>query len=269
MKGLLVFISIFLTGICQAQDLNDFKYVIVDNQYDFQKEPNEYRLNEMMVFEIKKRGISAFRNLEVLPQDLNRGTCNALSLRVNVSTGLRVKMTFEFVDCNGQIVLITKDGIGRTKNFEKAYREALRDAMTTLDKVNYSYVKPLDSQPTGKELPIQTMQPSSVAVGVNLKPSLVEVVEEETSDIPKPEFVELVGAQIYTTDSKKYKLQSTESGFNIFKNKNLIGTLKKSQSGCYLSITSDFTGIGYEKDGNIVIEYDKNGTQFLVFKRVE
>ncbi|WOI22544.1 hypothetical protein [Nonlabens ulvanivorans] len=266
MKGLLVFISIFLTVICQAQDLNDFKYVIVDNQYDFQKEPNEYRLNEMMVFEIKKRGISAFRNLEVLPQDLNRGTCNALSLRVNVSTGLRVKMTFEFVDCNGQIVLITKDGIGRTKNFEKAYREAIRDAMTSLDGLNYSYAASLDDRPSGIEKPIQVMQPSAVKPSLEITPSN-GIEKDEPQTIPRPEMVELIDDEVYTTNSKEYKIHSTDSGFNMYKNNSLIGTLKKSASGCYLTVTTEFIGIGYKEENTIIIEYDKNGTQFLVFQK--
>ncbi len=268
MKVLFIFLSIFIASLGHAQSLNDYKYVIVDNQYEFQNEANEYRLNEMMVFEIEKRGLTAYRNTSVLPQDLNKGTCNALTLKVTSSSGLRVKMKIEFVNCSSVVVFTTKDGIGRTKVYQKAYREAVRDAMTSLDEINYTYSGGLVDRPSGIEVPIQIMQPSAVSVDMDIKSS-VKVVTEVPSDIPSSELVEQVGDEIYFTDSKEYKIQSTKTGFNIYNKNNLIGTLKKSQSGCYFAITSNFTGIGYEKDDSLVIEYDKNGTQFLVFKKAK
>ncbi|MGJ8683184.1 MAG: hypothetical protein ACSHWW_01080 [Nonlabens sp.] len=268
MKHFLILITILTAGLSHAQTLNDYKYVIVDSQYEFQRQANEYRFNEMIVFELGKRGIKGFRNSEVLPADLNIGRCNSLSVRLITSAGFRVKMTLEFVNCEDEVVYTTKEGIGHTKDFEIAYREALRDAMTSMDDVNYSYSAPLVNRPSSKEVPVQVMEPSTIAVGVNITPS-AEVVKEEKSDIPEPEIVELVRDQIYTTDSKEYKIHSNDSGFNVYKKNNLIGTLKKSQSGCYLAVTTDFMGIGYEKDDNLVIEYDKNGAQFLVFKKAE
>lgn len=288
MKFLLVKLSLFfivavtVSGMAHGQSLNNYKYVIVDNQYEFQNEANEYRLNEMMVFEIKKRGIEAFRNTTVLPEDMNLGTCNALTLRVNKIGGLRVKMTLEFVNCSDEVVFTTKEGIGRTKNFEIAYREALRDAMSSLDELEYVY-EPVSTikryrhsegpdtivtnqgRP-GDETPVQEMPPSAVKPSSEITPSN-EVVKNERQTIPKPELVELVGDKIYLTNSKEYKIQSTDTGFNMYKNNSLIGTLKKSTSGCYLSVTTEFIGIGYEKENAIIIEYDKNGTQFLVFQK--
>lgn len=266
MKGLLAFLLILVTALCEAQDLNNYKYVIVDNQYDFQQEPNEYRLNEMMVFEIKKREISAFLADDVLPNDLNETGCNALSLKVETRSGLRVKMIFEFVNCKGITVFETKEGIGRTKNFEKAYREAIRDAMTSLDGLNYSYAASLDDRPSGIETPIQVMQPSAVKPSLEITPSN-GVEKDEPQTIPRPEMVELIDDEGYTTNSKEYKIHSTDSGYNMYKNNSLIGTLKKSASGCYLTVTTEFIGIGYKKENTIIIEYDKNGTQFLVFQK--
>lgn len=282
MKGFLVIISVLCTFLSQGQALNDYKYVIVDNQYEFQTEANEYRLNEMMVFEINKRALQAFRNTSVLPKDLNAGVCNALSLKVSSSKGLRIKILFEFVNCDGVTVFTTKEGIGRTKDDKKAYREAIRDAMSSLDEIEYVYepVSVITKYPNsegldtivtnqgtpGKEVPIQVMQSSAVKPSLDMTLSN-EIDKDERQTIPKPEMVELVDDEIYLTNSKEYKIQSTDTGFNMFKKNNLIGTLKKSTSGCYLTVTSEFIGIGYEKDGDIVIEYDKNATHFLVFKK--
>lgn len=266
MKALLILIAVLGTGVCKAQVLNDFKYVMVESQYEFQKEPNEYRLNEMMVFEIKKRGISAFMIDDVLPNDFNETSCNALSLKIETRSGLRVKMIFEFVDCNGITVFKTKEGIGRTKDFEKAYREAIRDAMTSLDSLNYSYVALQSDHTSSKERPIQVTQTSAVKSSLEIAPSN-EIEKDVPQTIPSSEMVELVDKKIYTTNSKEYKIQSTDSGFNMYKNNSLIGTLKKSTSGCYLTVTTEFIGIGYEKGNTIIIEYDKDGTQFLVFQK--
>lgn len=267
MKVLLILLSVFTAGLIQAQSLNDYKYVVVDSIYEFQTSANQYRLNEMMVFEIKKRGMVAFLNTTDLPADLNKDSCNALFLKVKVRGRLSVKMILEFVNCDDEVVFTSMEGKSSINDYQKAYRDALRDAMTSLDEVGYSYTQPsVVNRPSGRETPIQVTQASSVPVELNIK-TADKTIDEEISSIPKPEFVELVGDHIYTTDSKEFKIQSTDIGFNVFKNNSLIGSLKKSQSGCYLAVTTEFMGIGYERNGDVVIEYDKNGIQFLVFKK--
>lgn len=273
MKGFLILLSILSTIYSHAQSINDYKYVMVDNQYEFQNEANEYRLNEMMVFEINKRGLKSFRNTAVMPQDFNVGSCNALNLRVLSTSGLRVKMTLEFVNCNDEVVFTTKEGISRTKSYEKAYREALRDAMKSMDEVNYVYNMPIAVKPKAIEskpvnprpvVAVQVLNGTSSHKDPNKEKQKVKEVV-----LPKPEFVELVDDEIYLSDTKEYTIQSTDAGFNIFKNNSPIGTLKKSQSGCYLAVTTEFMGIAYKKNESIVVEYDKNGTTFLVLKKAK
>ncbi|MBF4985796.1 hypothetical protein FNJ87_16180 [Nonlabens mediterrranea] len=259
MKALLILIAVLGTGICKAQVLNDFKYVMVESQYEFQKEPNEYRLNEMMIFEIKKRGISAFMIDDVLPNDFNETSCNALSLKIETRSGLRVKMIFEFVDCNGITVFKTKEGIGRTKDFEKAYREAIRDAMTSLDEVAYKYEKP-EYVKTVEGAPIDSIRTGFGRPGQ-------ENLKNEENVLSEYQQFGVVDTVSMTSKDSLYTLKFKDGKINIFKNNNLIGTLKKSTSGCYLTVTTEFIGIGYEKGNTIIIEYDKDGTQFLVFQK--
>ncbi|GAK74995.1 hypothetical protein [Nonlabens sp. Asnod3-H03] len=110
------------------------------------------------------------------------------------------------------------------------------------------------------------MQPSAVKPSLEITPSN-GVEKDEPQTIPRPEMVELIDDEGYTTNSKEYKIHSTDSGYNMYKNNSLIGTLKKSASGCYLTVTTEFIGIGYKKENTIIIEYDKNGIQFLVFQK--
>lgn len=272
----------------QQTDLNNYKYIVVANQYDFQNEANEYRLNELAVFELKKRNFIAFRNSEVLPEDFNRGNCNSLQLKMDESGTLSRFLVLRLVDCTGAIIFETKKGKGTTKSNDKAYFEALRDAMTSFDEVNYTfekpkYIKTLQNS-EGKAMGIdsvltQTGRPGEKAEEV--KPQELPKFDEKLNDTkaaetdkndsevslpPQPEFVERVSDQIYRTKSKEYFIISTETGFDIYKNKGLIGTLKKSKGGCYFVETVDFMGVGYKTSKGISIEYTYFGKdQMLEF----
>ena len=59
MKNIITLILLTFYFVTSAQTVNDYKYVVVDNQYDFQKSANEFRLNELMVFELEKYGFTA------------------------------------------------------------------------------------------------------------------------------------------------------------------------------------------------------------------
>ena len=55
----LVLILLFsLVTSLQAQDkLNNYKYVVVANQFDFQSEPDQYRLNGLTKFLLEKQNL--------------------------------------------------------------------------------------------------------------------------------------------------------------------------------------------------------------------
>lgn len=155
MKQILLFLFITTFLFTNAQDvaLNHYKYIIVNNQYEFQKDANEYSFNELVVFELKKHNITAFRNSEVLPVDMNRGECNALQLKIDKSGTLRIYMVVQLVDCTGTVVFTSKKGVGTTKSNDRAYFEALTDTMTSFDEVTYKYTPKVvvDEQLANKE----------------------------------------------------------------------------------------------------------------------
>ncbi len=279
MKYLTTLLLIAISFCAEAQNgvLNQYKYIIVDNQYEFQGEANEYRFNELIVFELEKRNFQAYRNSQVLPADLNIGVCNSLRLKIEKTGTLRIKMLLKLEDCQGNVVFTSKEGIGTTKSNRTAYFEALRDAMTSLDEVDYKYEKPeyirtlensegralgIDSvltqtgRPGEKVEEIKSQELPKFDENVNdTKAAKTDKNDSKVSLPPKPEFVEMVGDQIYRTKSKEYFIISTNTGFDIYKNKGLIGTLKKSKGGCYFVETIDFMGVAYETSKGIFIEY--------------
>ncbi len=140
-----VFVFVALSLIVNAQnnlsDINNFKYVIVPKQYEFLSVPDRFQINSLTKFLFNKYGYEAYFEDETLPQDLYNNRCLALTSRVNKVKGgfLKTKLVINMLDCNGNVIVTSKEGVSREKAFEKAYNIALRDAFTTFQYFKYSY----------------------------------------------------------------------------------------------------------------------------------
>lgn len=279
MKQLLLFLFITTSFFANAQEtlLNQYKYIIVNNQYEFQNDANEYSFNELIVFELKKHNFTAFRNSEVLPADLNLGECNALQLKVDKSGTLRIYMVIQLVDCTGTVVFTSKKGVGTTKSNDRAYFEAIRDAMTSFDEMEYKYT-PLKYTKTVQHgegpdsVVVQTGQPGEKVLEAKKEVAFQKpVFEEDVTDKPMSDLenddraapTTLLKKDFVSTD-KMYSLMPSKEGFNIYQSGRLIGTLKKSKSGSYLVVTSSFIGIAYETQTGISIEHTTDGKDQVI-----
>lgn len=242
----ILILTLISTTIGYGQsELNNYKYFIVENQYGFQESANEFRLNEQIVFELQKRKFEAYRNIEVLPKDLNQGTCNAAQIKISISKGLETKVSLEFVDCDNNLIYGPIVGTSRLKNYEKDYRAALRKAIASLDDYYHEYNNSINNSiktMSNTEFPDKTISTNIGIPGNNSN-------------------------KVYHTKDDIYTLKQENSDFTILKKGTAIGTLKKSSSGCYLAVTTDFIGIGYKEEDVIKIEFDKQGTQILIFKK--
>jgi hypothetical protein len=265
MKQLFLFLFITTSLFANAQDvaLNQYKYIIVNNQYEFQNEANEYSFNELVVFELKKHNFTAFRNSEILPADMNRGECNALQLKVDKSGTLRVNIVLELVDCTGAVVFTSKKGVGTTKSNDRAYFEALRDAMTSFDEVDYKYTpKVVVDEQVANEEKIGIQQPAEVTTIAGKVPEFDEQVKDrqviDAAAVAMQSQVTRLKKDYATTDNS-FSLRSSTEGYTIFRGDMIIGTLKKSKGGCYLAVTTNFIGVGYKTAGGFSIEHTTDG----------
>ena len=254
----LFFTTTFFAG-AQNQDLNDYKYIVVDNQYEFQSEANEYRFNELIVFEFKKRNFNAFRNLEILPEDMNRGVCNALQLKIDESGSLSRNLILRLVNCAGDTVFTTKKGVGRTKSNDKAYFEALRDAMTSFDDVNYEYTAIQRELNEVSSVPVKEVKkPTQNSLITNVVPVVAPKFEENVVD-------DVASSSEYEFVSNDgYALMKSAKGFLIFDNNLPIGVALKKNNNAYLVHTSTFAGVGYMKGNTFVIEYINNKKEQII-----
>jgi hypothetical protein len=254
MKHLLsiLFLSTFFISTAQNKNLNDYKYIVVKNKYDFQDKANEYRLNELIVYEFEQRNFKAFRDSGILPADFNRSTCNALKVNIEKSGLLSVRLVISLINCDGVTVFETKKGIGRTKSYDKAYFEAVRDAMKSFDNVNYKYL-PKES---ANEITAIDNQNKVAAPAMAYQPP---AISSQITAVKKD----------YATKDNSYYLIATANDYHVFKDDAIIGTLKRSKGGCFLATTTQFIGIGFYFENGIGIEYDKNGrNQLIKFEKV-
>ncbi len=144
MKKIIILITIFFTTLSFSQSkLNNYKYILVPTQFEFQRSPDIHQINSLTKFLFNKAGFKAFLTNESFPNDLAKNRCEALTTRIlNKPSLLSVRVTIELVDCNNTIVFTTRQGKSRLKDYRKAYNEAIRAAFKDIENANYHY-KPL------------------------------------------------------------------------------------------------------------------------------
>jgi len=272
MKKFFAIVFLMSFAFAKAQSVNDYKYVIVDNQYEFQSSANQYRLNELMEFELQKYGFETYRNNEVLPLDLNRGLCNALQLKVYKSGRLWTDMYATLVNCNGEVLFQTIEVRSQQKDYQKDYFSAVRESFVSFGDLNYQYNGGQKSQPSTVTVfeDVQEVMPASqnieVAVAAprkveEVQPTVQEKIEEtvqvETQEeIKNKEQPRAFDFEDIANTEYSLKFDESKDNFKLYQYGAEIGSGRKSSAGVYLVSTPGFTGIGFTENDNFIIEYD-------------
>lgn len=132
---------VIITSVFSQSNLNDYKYVIVPNKFDFLKQENQYQLNDLTSFLFKKYGFNVLKEGDTYPNDLLANRCTALKANViKESTMFKTKLKVDLKNCNDRVVFTSRLGESREKEFKTAYNLALRDAFKSFEALNYSYV---------------------------------------------------------------------------------------------------------------------------------
>lgn len=270
-KVLSLIIICFITfGAFSQTNLNNYKYVIVPNKFDFLKEADQYQLNSLTEFLFNKYGFLALMEGSNYPDDAVRNRC--LVLKSNLlkdGSMFKTKLAIELKDCNDQVVFTSEMGESREKVFQKAYNEALRNAFASLEGIEYEYVpstnvetavtqKVENNRETSNEIEqlkeeIQNLKKEKqVAVAevtkpmVNISPAIPlkeiannkEVVENRSTGVLYAQAIEN-GFQLVDSSPKVvYRIKQTSIP-NVFLVENKNATLSK-------------------KDNNWVLEYYEN-----------
>ena len=147
-KQILILILICLTFQLKAQEqLNNYKYILIPESYDFTEGKDKYQLNSLTKFLFNREGYKAYMTSDSLPQDLFNNRCLALSADAEkLKSGLfKTEIQINLKDCYGKLVYTSKVGSTRVKDYQKAYTQALRNAFESFEEFDYQYQPKVES----------------------------------------------------------------------------------------------------------------------------
>jgi hypothetical protein len=251
MKALFLFISIFFTVTTFSQStINNYKYVLVPDKYDFLREADQYGLNSATKQLLEEKGFVAFVGNKNLPPELIANKCNALTADVVQKKGIFVtNLTLQLKDCQGNIIFKSKEGKSREKEFAPAYNLALRDAFASLKDVPYKYDGTVAAQP---------QQP---AVMPAASPATTTPATTTTTTAPATSAgTDITGTLYAQAITNGYQLVDTSP-------KKVLTLLKTSTQDYYIAEGGPANGIVFKKDNEWVFEYYKDNK--LVSQKLE
>lgn len=123
-QTLLMFFALLSFGMfAQKQEV---KYVNLKRTYDFQSEPNEFRLNTALKQKMEALGYIIYFDNE-MPQEVRLDPCvEYVGDLIKEGGSLKTELTFILKDCKGNIVF-NNNGISRLKKHNKSYMDALQN----------------------------------------------------------------------------------------------------------------------------------------------
>lgn len=139
MKKIFTLILLLACTFCFAQNLNNYKYVVVPQKFEFQKEPGQFDINNLARMMFEKYGFTVLMEGSQYPTDLALDRCKALYADIQNSGLIHTNFTIFLKDCSGTAVFTSATGRSKEKDRKKAYYEAMREASHSLAGLNYKY----------------------------------------------------------------------------------------------------------------------------------
>lgn len=233
----LLFVLLF-TSFCFAQNVNNFKAVIVPLKFDFIRTNNQYRLCTISKAHLVNAGFTVYYSNEILPKEYT-DRCDLLYYDiVKENAFLATKFHIELKDCSGNLVYKSETGYTKEKDTEMAYSDALKKAFVSVNNLHYKYEK------SSVASPIVEVK-SEVAPTVV---STVPVIEKSTSNTVYSQAT-ATGYQLVDASPKVvYKLYAT------------------SRTDLFIAIKGNNQGVLIQKDNQWFFEYYESST--LVSEKV-
>ena len=131
---------LLVTSVNFAQDLNQYKYVLVPAKFSFLKEKNQYNLNLLSKMYMQQFGFETFFDTDEVPKDFLENNCNKIYFDVLEDNNMfATKLTVVLKDCKGKVLFTSKEGINKEKEYKVSYNLALREAFNSMKSIQYKY----------------------------------------------------------------------------------------------------------------------------------
>lgn len=245
MKGyaLLLLLLVSFSGFAQ-NTINNYKYVVVPEKFNFSREEDQYGLNSLTKSLLEEKGFTVYLDNSSIPNELAGNRCNALNAEVVQKKGLFVtNLTLILKDCKGNIIFKSKEGKSREKEFLTSYNLALRDAFTSLNDVPYAYTGP--ANPAATEVAPAAVTPAKEVPA----PAAAVVAAAPVA----------AAAQVKDASGTLYA-QATPNGYQLIDTtpKKVLTLLKTSAADYFIADNGISHGIALKKNGEWYFEYYKD-----------
>lgn len=252
-KVLNLYVLLAVCALNAQQSVNNFKYVIVPKQFEFQRSQNQYKLNEMTEFLLEKYNFNAVSEGD-LPEDLYRNNCLGLkALVVDDSNMFVTRLKVELRDCKNNLVYTSKVGKSKQKEYRATYQEALRRTFQSFKSLNYKYEpseSPLQESTEQPEVPVTPEPPKTEALKTEVVAEEVMTLPEETEEATNNDPAETAGQVLYA--------QAIPMGYQLIDTtpKVMFQLLKTSKEDVYL--LKEKKGLFYKEGDFWIAEFWEN-----------
>jgi len=242
-----VFTLIMVAGYAQ-NTINNYKYVLLPQKFEFLSSANEYLLNSTAKTLLEQKGFTVCWTNGDMPPAVAANRCAALTADFTQRKALfTTNLTLTLKDCYGNIIFKGKEGRSWEKDFGTAYNEAMNNAFTTLKALPYKY----DSTNSGA-----AQQAAPATTPATTPPTMTPATTPATTP----------AAATATATSARELLyaQPIANGYQLVDAtpKKVMTLLKTSLQDCFLADTGDGStrGIVYKNNDQWFFEYYKDGT---------
>ena len=241
--------NIFVFG--QEKKVNNYKFIVVPEQFNFLKQKDEYKTSSLTKFLLKKNGFTVVLNSEQYPKDLRDNPCSGLKAFVlDKSSMFKVKVIIELRDCSNKILYTSDEGVSKLKEFKKGFQEAIRNAHASMNDIAY------------EPFLIETIAKDKKEI-VTVNPVLVEEVKEVKLEVELPVINNIETAQISPINnialSTTLYAQPKENGFQLINLKPQVVFVILNTSVKGVFVIKDKNGLLYKKGENWIAEFYENG----------
>lgn len=246
MKKYTLLLILFIGCNVFAQEkMNAYKYAVVPSQFDFQKEPNQYGINQLLKYKFQQLGFETYLDTDELPFALKKNTCTYITPTIIPNNGMFItRVTVEVKNCLNQNLFTTEEGNSNDKSYKTSYTIALREALSSFRGYRLNYQPIPEEEVVVQKEYIKEDQPI-VTSEKNANSKFLYNGTQFSLVKTNP----LYHAEIKYTDLDK-----------------LIGTLSKtSKQGIYHVNLNTKRGLGYyDENGNFIMEFlEENGNVSL------
>lgn len=231
----IILLALSLAAKGQSNTVN-YKYLIVPEKFSFLKQPNQYNLNVLAKALFEDKGFTVYYDNTEIPSEIATDRCRALVVEVAEHNSMFVtNLTILLKDCKGNVVLKSKEGKSREKEYKQSYNAAMRDAFSSFGDLHYE----AGSTPVVNATPVTPTQ---------------EVKTVSTAPVTPP-----VTATTQQAEALLYA-QAINNGYQLIDSapKIVLTLLKTTVADYFIASNSSTNGIVLKKDGSWFFEYYKD-----------